>query len=212
MIKSARFEIERRQNLSYEEFAHEYLCPPKPVIITDVMQQWSVLGRWSPEFFREQFGQLKFAHYGADYSGTGGTFLALHYDAYGVHAFLMQIYGRKEYINFAPEQERFLYPMPERKNLSPINVSKSDFENFPLFQDAAATTFDPEPGEMSFMPRHWWHTVRILTPSITRAANVLNQSNWHELIKFMAQKLPNLVAILRTSGISHGGRGLACLA
>lgn len=281
MTQSAQFEIERRHTLSYEEFAREYLYPLKPVIVTDVMQQWRALGRWSPEFFKQEFGQLKFSYYGADYNedlyekktgheftlaelidqvlkstlerpapyfrnkilseffpsllpdiqplpeylspnwlaepylvkrlqrnlnrgaaielfigGAGGTFPVLHYDGYGTHAFLMQLYGRKEYVVFPPEQEKFLYPRPERMNLSPICVNNPDLENFPLFKEAVPTTFILEPGEMLFMPGHWWHTVRIITPSITLSANVLNQSNWHELIQFMAKKLHNPAAIL----------------
>ena len=281
MTKPARFDIERRSNLSYEEFAREYLYPLKPVIVTDVMQQWRALERWGPEFFKQQFGQVTFSYYGADYNedlyekktgkeftlaelidqvmestpdrpapylrnkilsdifpslipdiqplpqylfpnwlaesylvkhlqrnlnrgaaielfigGAGSTFPILHYDGYGTHAFLMQLYGQKEYIVYPPEQEQFLYPMPERMNLSRVCVNRPDLENFPLFQDAVPTTFVLKPGEMLFVPSHWWHTVRIVTPSITLAANVLNQSNWHELMQFMTHKLHNPVAIL----------------
>lgn len=53
-------EMERRQNLSYEEFAHEYLYPMKPVIVTDALRSWRALNRWTPEFFKREFGELKF--------------------------------------------------------------------------------------------------------------------------------------------------------
>lgn len=32
--------IDRRNNLSYEDFAKEYLEPNKPVVITDVIDKW----------------------------------------------------------------------------------------------------------------------------------------------------------------------------
>lgn len=35
--------IERRSNLSYDEFIKEYASVGKPVIITDVMQDWKAL-------------------------------------------------------------------------------------------------------------------------------------------------------------------------
>ncbi len=43
--------------------------------------------------------------------GTGGSFPVLHYDGAGTHAFLMQIYGRKRYVVYPPEQEPYLYPL-----------------------------------------------------------------------------------------------------
>jgi histone arginine demethylase JMJD6 len=118
--------------------------------------------------------------------GTGGAFPVLHYDGAGTHAFLMQIYGRKRYIVYPPEQEEYLYPSPEKPNLSLIDIDKPDLEQFPLFAKAVPMAFELEPGELLFVPSHWWHTAKILTPSITLSANVLNASNWHELIKYVA--------------------------
>lgn len=273
-----KFHIERRENLSYEAFATEYLYPLKPVIVTDALHGWRAMERWTPEFFRQQFGDMKFllnedfnqrADYkgnetGVEYSmasfidrvlsstdenpapyfrnrilydlfpslkpdiqplpeylfpnwladryavkyvrevlnraaaieifigGKGGSFPVLHYDGAGAHAFLMQIYGEKEYIVFPPDQEAFLYPSPERENLSLIrNVEDPDPKQFPLFINATPTKFILKPGELLFVPSHWWHTVKMLTPSITLAANVLNQSNWHELVKFVAMRRHN---------------------
>jgi hypothetical protein len=274
------FEIERRQNLSYEEFAAEYLYPLKPVIVTDVLRKWPALNRWSPEFFKLKFGEMKFqlnedagqdAGYkgneqGTEYTmarfidcvlastdehpapyfrnrvldelfpslkgdiqplpeyllpnwlaeqyavkyvkdvlnrgaaielfigGKGGSFPVLHYDGAGVHAFLMQLYGRKQYVVYSPDQEPFLYPSPERENLSMLrNIDSPDLEKFPLFAKAVPAKFYLEPGELLFMPSHWWHTVKILTPSITLSANVLNQSNWHELVRFVAMRRRNSI-------------------
>lgn len=273
-----KFEIDRRQNLTYEEFAGEYLYPLKPVIVTDAFRGWPALKRWTPEFFKQTFGSMKFlinedpnqkADYkeneaGSEYTmarfidlvmdstdenpapyfrnrilhqlfpsltddiqpwpeyfqpnwlseryavkyvgevlnrgaavelfigGKGGAFPVLHYDGAGVHAFLMQIYGSKEYVLFSPEQEPFLYPSPERENLSLImNLESPSFEKFPLFANAVPTKVILDPGELLFVPSHWWHTVKILTPSITLSANVLNQSNWHELVRFVTMRRRN---------------------
>src|SRR2546425_5140618 len=54
------FGIERRANLSYESFAREYLYATKPVIVTDVLRQWKALSRWTPDFFKKEFGDMKF--------------------------------------------------------------------------------------------------------------------------------------------------------
>jgi len=269
-----KVDIEHRENLSYEEFAREYLYPLKPVIIRGALSQWKALGRWTPEFFKNEFGDMTFrindsekgqADYkaggGSEYTitqlvdrilqstdempapylrnailydhfpllkedieplpeyclpnwlgdqymvkqvgnvlnrgaaieiyigGRGAAFPVLHYDGAGTHAFLMQIYGRKQYIVFSPDQEAFLYPSLEKGNVSLINsVETPDLQRFPLFAKAEPTRFVLEPGELLFVPSHWWHTAKMLTPSITISANVLNQSNWHELIKFVSMR------------------------
>ena len=53
-------EIDYRSNLSYEEFAQNYLYPHKPVVITDALRSWRALSRWSPEFFKREFGDMQF--------------------------------------------------------------------------------------------------------------------------------------------------------
>ena len=287
-------EIERRSNLSYEEFAKKYLYPNKPVVVTDALRQWKALSRWTPEFFKNEFGTMKFAindsevgqssykngagrefvmsqfidqvlastdekpapyfrnqilydlfptlkqdiqplpdyflpnwlpdHYllkpvreilnrGAAIEiyigGKGGAFPILHYDGAGTHAFLMQIYGRKQYIVYPPDQEKYLYPSPEKINLSLINsVEHPDLQRFPLFANAKPIIFVLEPGELLFVPSHWWHTAKMLTPSITISINVLNESNWHELVSYVASRRRNPLASF-ASKIYLGAAGAA---
>lgn len=274
--------IDHRSNLSYNEFAAEYLYANRPVVVTDAIRNWPALRRWTPEFFKNEFGGMTFrianteygqaghsGNGGADFTmagfidrvlastdehpapyfrnrnlydlfpslaqdiqplpeyllpnwlgdkylvkqvgdvlnrgsvieiyigGRGGSFPVLHYDGAGTHAFLMQIYGRKEYIIYSPDQEPFLYPSPKKINLSLINdLNKPDLSKYPLFAKAKPTIFVLEPGELLFVPSHWWHTAKMLTPSITISANVLNQSNWHEMVNFVAAGRGNpLVAL-----------------
>jgi len=288
-----KFEIERRKNLSYEEFAREYLYPLKPVVVTDAFSGWRAMGRWTPEFFKQEFGRMKFIlnedpnqrsgykdnEIGTEYTmsrfidrvnestdenpapyfrnrvlydlfpslkqdieplpeyflpnwladrylvrhvekvlkrgaaielfigGKGSAFPVLHYDGAGTHAFIMQIYGRKEFIVFPPDQERFLYPSPEARNLSLLkDIEYPDLKTFPSFANAVPTKFVLEPGELLFVPSHWWHTTKMLTPSITLSANVLNQSNWHELMKFVSLRRRNpFVALASRAYLTGAG-------
>jgi histone arginine demethylase JMJD6 len=273
-----KFEIERQNNLSYAEFARNYLYPLKPVIVTDVLNKWPALKRWTPRFFSKEFGAMRFQINGGEYGqmafnakealeytmaefielveasseekpapyfrnkifydlfptlkqdieplpvylfpnwlsdhylvrhvadvlnrgaaielfigGKGAAFPVLHYDGAANHAFLMQIYGRKEYILYPPEQEQFLYPARHKVNHSLINsLEKPDLKRFPLFAKAVPTRFFLEPGELLFVPSHWWHTAKILSPSITISVNVLNQSNWQELIDHVGRQQRNV--------------------
>jgi hypothetical protein len=129
----------------------------------------------------------------------------LHYDGAGTHAFLMQVYGRKQFILYPPEQEPYLYPSPEKENLSLISsVDTPDLERFPLFQKAVPITFVLEPGELAFIPSRWWHTTKMLTPSISISANVLNQSNWKALVEFVAMRRRNPVVSLLSRAYLQG--------
>jgi len=272
--------IDRRESLSCEEFARDYMFGSRPVVIGGALRRWRALERWTPEFFKREFGAMTFRieskeHGQANYEteggrqftmnefidlvaqstdenpapyfrnrvlrhefpslladiqplppyvepnwlperfalkrvgqvlnrgseielyigGRGGAFPVLHYDGAGTHAFLMQIYGRKKFIVYPPDQEPFLYPSPSRVNFSLINdVERPDLVRFPLFAKAVPITFILEPGELVFVPSHWWHTTKMLTPSITLSINTVNRSNWQELIKFVARNRSSHIA------------------
>lgn len=42
--------------LSVEEFAKTYLFPRRPVVLRGAAAAWPAVGRWTPEFFRDNFG------------------------------------------------------------------------------------------------------------------------------------------------------------
>lgn len=140
--------------------------------------------------------------------GKGARFPVLHYDGLHTHAFLMQIQGVKEYIGFAPDQTPYLYvrgdqekasasQTREQPNISEINdIENWDTNRFSEFGNAKGVRFTLHPGETLFMPSGWWHTARILSPSITVSINGVNAANWSDFRKdfsryYMAgRKLP----------------------
>jgi len=52
-------EIERRRGLSYAQFERGYLLPRKPVIITDALDECPARRKWTPDYFRERFGERR---------------------------------------------------------------------------------------------------------------------------------------------------------
>lgn len=50
--------IERRSNLTKQEFKQEYLAKNKPVVITDMAVDWPGLHKWSWSFFKEKYGDI----------------------------------------------------------------------------------------------------------------------------------------------------------
>lgn len=239
-------QIDRHTGLSRERFEREYLRPLRPVILSDAISHWRALGRWTPKFFREEYGDLEVEVDGevmplsdlvdrveastadnpapylrnqvlaewppqltADVSpmpdctlpnwldsrffpsgeklssvevyigGQGARFPVLHYDGLHTHAFLMQLYGDKEYIALSPEQTRLLYPQDGLdSNKSWIDDPLDpDLAKFPLSDQAEGVRFQLHAGETLFVPAGWWHSARILSPSVTVSINSVNRAN-----------------------------------
>jgi len=52
-------EIDKREKLSRREFLHEYVLKNRPVVLKDAAQNWPALSKWTPEFFRQHYGEKK---------------------------------------------------------------------------------------------------------------------------------------------------------
>ncbi|XP_046850826.1 HSPB1-associated protein 1-like isoform X2 [Xenia sp. Carnegie-2017] len=91
---------------------------------------WSYLG------FPERNGE-----HSALWFGTAESFTPCHYDSYGCNL-VAQIYGRKRWLLFPPEQGEFLYPTripyEESSVFSQVNVKNPDTTKYPKFQHARA--------------------------------------------------------------------------
>jgi hypothetical protein len=123
--------------------------------------------------------------------GSGAKFPFLHFDSYHTHAFLVQIYGRKEYTAFSADQTPYIYVRPNQYNASQIpDIENPDLGKFPLFAKAVPMRFRLHPGEILFIPGGLWHTAKMLTPSISISVNRANASNWAKLTHDMCSNAP----------------------
>ncbi|HET6905621.1 MAG TPA: cupin-like domain-containing protein [Rhodanobacteraceae bacterium] len=59
LSKMIEMEVERRSGLSYDEFEREYMLPCRPVILTDSVDECPARRKWTPEYFRERFGDRR---------------------------------------------------------------------------------------------------------------------------------------------------------
>ena len=110
--------------------------------------------------------------------GEGGVFPNLHYDAYHLHAFVVQICGEKEFTIYPPDQTKHLYPNPRQINNSLMGDMRFvDPIKFPDFLKAEPEVVVVKPGGMIFVPSGWWHTTRMLSHSIAVTTNSLSDSN-----------------------------------
>ncbi|XP_066543523.1 HSPB1-associated protein 1 homolog isoform X2 [Amia ocellicauda] len=110
--------------------------------------------------------------------GTGGANTPCHLDSYGCNL-VLQVQGRKRWYLFPPEDTHSLYPTripyEESSVFSKVNVVNPDFTQFPAFASTRMHMVTLLPGQVLFVPRHWWHYVESVDP-ITVSIN-----SWMEL-------------------------------
>jgi len=113
--------------------------------------------------------------------GHGSTIPRLHHDEYGVHNFISQIYGTKEFWFYPPEAGQFLYPAvpPDNPYLSQVEDPRSpDLDRFPLFNAVEPIKQLLHPGETVFVAPGWWHWTWMPELSISVGSSCANSSNW----------------------------------
>ena len=82
-----------------------------------------------------------------------------------------QIFGRKRFVLFSPDDTRNLYPHRIWSGLpdfSRVDIERPDLAEFPRFPRAAPVTCEVGEGEVLYLPRYWWHQVT----SLSRSASV----------------------------------------
>ena len=134
--------------------------------------------------------------------GPKNAQIGLHYDFLDTHAYLAQIVGKKRCVLFSPEDSDALYS-------GKVNVDKPDFDQFPLFRNATAYECILEPGELLFIPSHWWHHVVSLEKSITVNYNFFNRVNFGRYLTSILQSLPAVVNGLAQSPDALAALGIA---
>ncbi len=67
--------VERRSGLDKENFAIEYLNPRKPVIFTDLMDDWPAKDKWTIDYLKSQYGHLKVPVFSPKTSEAGKSYM-----------------------------------------------------------------------------------------------------------------------------------------
>lgn len=178
--------VDRPGPYMYRLFLHENL----PEVVGDLFPQnpyafpRRLASPLMPEYWRRPDGYLKLL-----IGGVGGGFPVLHFDTENAHATVTEIYGDKEFILFAPEDGAYLYPSPLQANHSRIkDPTAPDLDEFPLAARATCRRVVLHPGDMVFVPCGWWHTARVMTPSISVGMNLLDRSNWDGFVDEVCPK------------------------
>lgn len=61
------FTIDKRSNLSQTELIKEYIEPSVPVVLVDAAHNWKAMGKLTPQYFKEKYGNVTKKIQGVDY-------------------------------------------------------------------------------------------------------------------------------------------------
>jgi Cupin-like domain len=115
-----------------------------------------------PDYFPNQvYGEMRL------WMGAEGQRSTIHNDNY--HNLNAQLFGRKKFLLFAPEQHPQLYTslVNETCWASSVDPDSPDYTQFPMFQHAEGCVAILEAGDMLYLPIFWWHYVVALDLSIS---------------------------------------------
>jgi hypothetical protein len=144
------------------------------------------------------------ANYEVFLGGPGGGFPYVHYDYMGLHAWINQLVGEKEFIVVPPWQTEYVYPDPRNPWVSRVDDLKNpDLERFPLAAKATVLSFVVGPGETMFIPNGWWHTTISRTMTISVAFDLLDSSNWHRFENEVRTKLVDVAGWKRAAAMAY---------
>lgn len=94
--------------------------------------------------------------------GGGDNVTPLHCDQ--ADNLLAQVVGKKRILLAAPGQRRNVYPFSPFNRIPPVtsrvNLDAPDLRRFPRSANIEFLAATLRPGEMLFLPVHWWHEVR----------------------------------------------------
>ncbi|XP_050404948.1 HSPB1-associated protein 1 [Patella vulgata] len=102
--------------------------------------------------------------------GSEGAFTPCHYDTYGFNL-VAQIYGSKRWYLFPPSATKYMYatriPYEESSVFSEINIKQPDILYYTEFQKSQPYIVTLEPGQVLYVPKHWWHYVECLNTTVS---------------------------------------------
>ncbi len=68
--------IEKRSGITPEEFREQYLLPGRPVVFRDLAADWPATQKWTFNYLKKNYGQLKVPLFGNDFHDAGKGYMS----------------------------------------------------------------------------------------------------------------------------------------
>ncbi|CAK9291171.1 unnamed protein product [Gordionus sp. m RMFG-2023] len=156
--------VKHGKNLPFAYIAYKYmnfLFKDKPQFLEAV--------DWTPFGFMNRNGEQS-----TFWMGTQGSYTPCHYDSYGYNL-IAQIHGQKLWIMFPPRDTINLYPTripyEESSIFSNINPLFPNLIKYPNFKKCKPYACILSPGQVLYLPHHWWHMVLSISECPTISIN-----------------------------------------
>ena len=104
------------------------------------------------------------------YVGPRGACSRCHCDGYD--GLIVQLEGRKRVVLFDPLEARHLCVFPQHHGLElrpRVHVDAPDYARFPRYARATACSAVLGPGDVLYLPHHWWHHIECLSDTTVSA-------------------------------------------
>jgi len=116
-LTRTELKLEKRAGLSYEEFKNEYLFPGRPVIFKDAAKDWKAIGKFTPEFFKKNYGHIVKKFDGKEYTLAQFIDLMMNSDPKNPAPYPCKV----DVLQYMPEllpdiSPRLKYTLPDRIN------------------------------------------------------------------------------------------------
>jgi hypothetical protein len=172
-----RYEASRAETMELSHFiarVRTHSFDTYPCYVRDdwqiFMAHKELLGEYDvPKYFFDWFvllpGFMRLI-YPRIFIGPRGAITPLHLDIWGTHAWLAQLVGRKRWVLFSPDQQRWLYDCS-------VQPQNPDFKRFPLFRKTKPIECTIGPGDLIFVPGGWAHEVVSLDATISITHNYM---------------------------------------
>ena len=141
---------------SYQRVADVFAAAPQDII---AMLPWSTLPQVSPAAARDA----------VFWFGTGGSATQGHYDTYGTNS-VVQLSGTKRWLLFPPGTALAPSRVPYEESSVFSGLTTAEAVAAAARCGVSAVEAVLAPGDVLFVPRHWWHFVASLEDSV--AVNV----------------------------------------
>lgn len=118
-----------------------------------------------PVHYLPQWYHREWTRFMLFFIGPSDTFTPLHFDTCETNNLFFQVVGRKRFIIVRPEHRSRCYAYDWR--WSPVKAEDPNYDEHPLFKDAAPVQCEIGPGEILYLPPGSFHEVRSLESSIS---------------------------------------------